>query len=55
MVDMKVLGLTMGGENNTPILVLQEKGGAEILPSGSARPKLCPYRWLLTARRLTGL
>ena len=32
MVDMKVLGLTMEGENNTPILVLQEKGGAEILP-----------------------
>ena len=32
MVDMKVLGLTMDGESNSPILVLQEKGGAEILP-----------------------
>ena len=32
MVEMKVLGLTMEGDSNSPILVLQEKGGAEILP-----------------------
>lgn len=32
MVEMKVLGLTMDGDNNVPILVLQEDGGSEILP-----------------------
>lgn len=32
MIPMKVLGLTLDGENNAPVLVLQQEDGSEILP-----------------------
>ena len=32
MITMKILGVTLDGATNTPILVLQEENGDEVLP-----------------------
>lgn len=51
MVEMKVLGLTMEGDSS-PILVLQERGGAEILPIWIGASEALSISLALTGKKL---